>query len=313
MRVFLTGATGYVGSNLLLQLLIKPEISEIALLIRNQKGTQLIEELRSYQERINLVYGDLNDVSRLPLNYDVIIHAAAVRIPESEISPERAVQVNLLSTLELMQQAHRSGAGCFIFLSTQAVYDFKNNPLPVKESGLIDPGGVYGLTKFAAELGLQHIAGDHTMRWAVLRLARVYGLGLNTPWDQLIAKFCLESARGRQIKVWNGSNEYDFVHVRDVSDFVINLLFQCPENWNQVYNVGGGQIYSVNQLAETCRWAAYEMGLTPPEIIHTQNLEAAEQHFFLDISKARQQLGWEPRVSLSEGVRELICTAASSL
>ena len=311
MRVFLTGATGYVGSNLALQLLRKPEIKELTLLVRNQeKAIRLLQQLHPFRDRIKFACGDLEYAASLQLDYDVIIHAAAVRIPESNNSPEVAIQVNLLSTLNIIQQAQRSGAGFFIFLSTQAVYDFKNNSLPVGEYGLVKPEGIYAFTKFAVEQWLQNKVPKNSMRWAALRLSKVYGLGLNTPWDQLVGKFCLEASRGGQIKVWNGDNEYDLVHIRDVTDFVINLIYQPDGIWNQVYNVGGGMLCTVDQLAETCRSAAVELGLTPPQIIHKQDPNAEEQHFFLDIAKALDELGWKPRVSLHQGVKELISAAA---
>lgn len=307
MRVFLTGATGYVGSNLALQLLKNPEIEELTLLIRSaEKGRILLQDLHSFQDRINLVFGDLAYAASLPLDYDAIIHAAAVRIPESNKNPEIAVQTNLLSTLDFIQQAQRSGVGRFIFLSTQAIYDFKNNTLPVGECGLVKPEGIYAFTKFTVEQWLHNRLPPNSMSWVILRLSRVYGLGFNTAWDQLVHKFCLESARGNNIKVWNSSNEYDFIHVKDVSSFIVNILSQPANNWNQIYNVGGGEICNVEHLVEVCFSEAHKLGLPPADVTHLQSLVDNEQHCFLDISKAREKLYWTPRVALSDGVRELI-------
>ncbi len=310
MRVFLTGGTGFIGSNLVLRMLEEDDIDQIALLVRDEdKAANLFSQILVSDRRLKLVPGDLCQAATFDLDYDIIIHCAAIRMPESEKSAERAVRVNLLETLEFMHQAQRSCSGSFVYMSTQAVYDFKANTLPVPEDGAIKPANTYAFTKFAAEQAIPYIFAGSSTRWAVLRSTRVYGLGVGTPWDQLVGKFCRESSQSGVLEVWNGDNKFDLIHIKDIGDLILQLLAQGDEKWNQIYNAGGGATYSVDRLAEICREGAVELGLTPPAIIRPQ-ASGPEQHFFLDISKARDRLGWSPKVTLREGIRELICKAA---
>lgn len=311
MRVFLTGAAGYVGNNLVLRLLQEPALQELALLVRSSdKADILMRSLPGDISRVKLIPGDLQDALAMDLNYDVVIHAAALRIADSVRDPVQAIQVNLLNTWELIQRAQHCGAGYFVFLSTQAVYDFRSALLPVEETGLLKPGGLYAMTKLAMEQALQRTCRDGTMRWAALRMSRVYGWGLNTPWQELAGKFARDTVQGR-LTVANGSNEYDMVHIRDVCELIVQLL-NHPQGWNEIYNVGAGEICSVDRLAQICSRTAADMGLTPPEIIRPEVPAGEEQHFFLDISKARSRLGWTPQVSLEEGMKELLAVLIAS-
>lgn len=311
MRVFITGAAGYVGSNLVLRLLQEPAVQELTLLVRSpDKGDMLLRSLPGDISRVKLVHGDLQDALAMDLNYDAVIHGAALRIADSARDPVQAIQVNLLTAWELIQRAQHCGAGSFIFLSTQAVYDFRHALLPVGELGPLKPGGLYAMTKLAAEQALQRNCQGGTMRWAALRMSRVYGWGLNTPWQELAGKFARDTVQGR-LTVTNGRNEYDMVHIRDVCEFIVQLL-KHPGGWNEIYNVGAGEICSVDRLAQICSRTAADMGLTPPEIIRPEVPAGEEQHFFLDISKARSRLGWIPQVSLEEGIKELLAALIAS-
>jgi nucleoside-diphosphate-sugar epimerase len=302
-RVLVSGASGYIGANLVAHLLALPGVEEVRAAVRDRAAGARLAALFGGSERLRIVYGEL-PASPWPLEgVDLVIHAAALR-PAAD--PAHLFLVNVEGTRQLLAAMRRAGVGRLIYLSSQAVYGL-GRPLPWSEALPARPETPYALSKWMAELlcldGISAPAGA-----TVLRLSRAYGLGHHLRWQEMPHKFARLAAAGQPLPLHDGGRDrLDLVHVRDLAEAVARAC-HCPLPGGRpaVVNVGGGQPLSVARLAELCQAAAGDCGLARPEIEQIAAGPQPPRAFGLDIGRARTCLGWAPAVDPRAAFVELI-------
>ncbi|MGC8778198.1 MAG: NAD-dependent epimerase/dehydratase family protein [Candidatus Caldatribacteriaceae bacterium] len=313
MRIFLSGGSGYLGSNLLSMLLRHPDVTQVICLIRNSQKKRLLEEHFSQEGKVEWVIGDLQDektyLHALP-GVDTIIHAAGLReTKENPVPPKEMVATNVLGTARLLEGALASGVSRFLYCSTQAIYGVRQ-PIPISEDVPPCPETLYALTKYAGEL-LGEKARERGLRFLVLRFARLYGKGLAMRKEELPHRFAQLSAQGAPLPVYEeGRTMVDLLHVRDAVRAIGHFL--SPEKavlWNEVYNVGSGNPTSVHSLAQTCQRVCEKLGMPiPPIKLFPLPPGSTPRAMGLAIAKI-QGTGWKPSVPLQDGLTELILAA----
>ena len=306
MNVLVTGATGYLGAEVV-RAVLGNRHTVIALVRDLEKATLLCDWCVEAQDRLRILAGDIRTLQHLPTDVDTLIHAAALRGPgECELRCTEAIETNIQGTLNLLRLSTCHGVKRFVYLSSQSVYGDQSPPW--HEDALPNPRGVYALTKYAGEK-LVHCFGD-TLDWSVLRLSRLYGTSLFVRWSEIIGKFVQMAYNGQRIPVHgDGTQRFDFVHVADAARCVVHLLDVHPEGWNETYNIGGGRSVSLNELLETLTQLARESNWATVSVEqHPEIPPSWPRHLELDITRARTQLGWAPRHSLREGLAEYLTT-----
>lgn len=312
MRIFLSGGSGYLGSNLLLILLNHPHVDKVICLIRNPQKWRLLEGHFPQGEKIAWVLGNLQDAQTYVhalRGVDTIIHAASLReTKENPSPPEEMVAINVLGTARLLEAALASGVSRFLFCSSQAIYGTRQS-IPIAEDTPPRPETLYALTKYAGEL-LVEKAREKGLRFLILRFSRLYGKGLAMRKEELPHRFARLSAQGAPLPVYDGGRMIvDFLHVRDAVRAIGHFLLPEKEGfWNGVYNVGGGNPTSVYSLAEICQEICREISIPVPSIqLFFPSPGSIPGVMGLAIEKI-QSTGWEPVISLKDGLKELILT-----
>jgi nucleoside-diphosphate-sugar epimerase len=217
MRVFITGATGFVGRALVKQLLAKHQVT--ALLLPHEDDL----------EGCGCVRGDITNAESLRgliKDQDAVVHlAGAVGYGKSW---DLCRRVNVDGTRNVASEAVRAGARRFIHLSSVCVYGrIANQPLP-ENAPLTKIGDPYGDTKIDAERLLR----DFDLDLTILRPTVIYG-----PGDVMFLPKLVENLRsGRAKVIGSGKNTVDLVHVADVAAFIDNCLGN-PDTINQAFNV----------------------------------------------------------------------------
>jgi UDP-glucuronate 4-epimerase len=301
MNIMVTGATGYLGAEVIRALLGNREHKLFALVRSQEKFQRLSQWCRADSEHLIAVKADICKLEKLPPDTDTIIHAAAFRFDNN---PAEAQKVNIESTANLLRLAAESKVKRFIFTSSQSVYGLKGAPW--NEKARPDPQTVYARTKYAAEQLIQKDKG--VMDFVILRFSRFYGFSLFMHWDELVGKFVRLVRDGKPLPVYgNGTQRLDLLHVEDAARFVLRLLQIYPCGWNDSYNVGSGGSVSPNELVECLAQVAAELGLPPVTIErHPDMAGNSTLHSELDIGHARDRLGWSPRHTLPEGLKECL-------
>jgi UDP-glucose 4-epimerase len=302
-RALITGVSGYLGHALALALLSQGIVQEIVAPVRTVESSMTLWRNDPLASRLQWVHWDLTQPFPDLEGVELIILTAAGR-PDSTSVMNCGFVANISGTLNAVLAARQARVSRLIFVSSQSVYG-ATQPLPCTEDSATAPESAYGHSKVAGEAVVQTLGGSVT-HWAILRMARLYGLSPNMRWHELPHRFASRAAMGETLPIHgDGKQLVDLIHVRDAVGSIINLTRKPASEWNQTYNVGSGSLISVRALAEACVSLSVEMGLPCSSMTFIPEASPGPS-FGMDTSKAQRRLHWIPGVSLPAGLTELI-------
>jgi nucleoside-diphosphate-sugar epimerase len=301
-RIFVTGATGFIGSRLTRQLVESGYT--VGVIIRDGSDPIKIGDLLN---KITVFRGDIrngNEVSEIIAGFspDCIIHLVtyyAVEHVPAEV--EVMVDTNVKGTINLLDAARQHGVKLFVNTSTSAVYEQKDRKL--SETDPVHPQNLYAVTKYQAETASEFYALNYGVDAISLRVFPPYGPGDH---DRRLIPFIIKSfLDGKSPALTTGLQKWDYLYVDDLVNAFLAVLCNYPfANHYEVVNVGTGSPVSIRDLVITVmkkmgREFPLEWGAVP----HRKN----EVWFnSADISKARNYLGWIPATGLDEGLERTI-------
>ena len=303
MRVVVTGAAGFIGSHLSEWLLAAGHdvvgIDCFADYYEKSRKEQNLEKSRS-SSRFQFEAADLVNADLAPLldGAAVVYHLAGqpgVR-PSWGNQFDRYVRDNVIATQRLLEALKNAPIKRFVFAGSSSVYGDAER-FPTKETALPRPVSPYGVTKLAAE----HLTLLYTRNFGIpavsVRYFTVYGPRQRP--DMAFSRFMQAMTAGEDIEVFgDGEQTREFTYVSDAVDGTIKA--STADVVGQIFNLGGGSRVTVNKVLATLEEIS---GLS----VRRQNLPAAPgdpRHTGASINLARERLGWEPRVSLHEGLTQ---------
>jgi len=295
VRFLITGGGGFIGHNLIDWLTGQPSC-EIRVLDNFSTGK------REHLDNLNLdvIAGDIRDsntVSKAMVGIDTVIHLAAdTRVVNSIENPNFNFDVNVLGTLNLLSAAKENDVGTFVFASTGGAILGNVEP-PVHEAMLPRPIAPYGASKLAGEAYCSAFSGAYGLKTIALRFSNVYG-----PYSyhkgSVIAHFFNQLIRSQELIVYgNGEQTRDFVFVEDICDGIVRSL-QSPHTG--VYQLGTGIPLTINQLIQLIGETVQDLHGMKVRYVAPRSGEI--HHTWCNISRAAQDLGYEPKTPIAEGL-----------
>ena len=235
---------------------------------------------------------------------DVVFHQAAiVSVPYSVEHPQETHDVNLQGTMNVLFAAKKLGVKRIVFAGSAAVYG-EEPELPKRESMRESPISPYGVEKLGSELYLRTYQKLHGIESVTLRYFNVFGPRQDprSPYSGVISILVDRALRNETPHLYgDGNQSRDFVFVADVAR--ANLLAATvPGVGGRVYNVGGGRKTTLNELLGMLGRVVGRT-ITP---IHDPPRAGDIRDSLADISRARAELGYEPKVTVEEGLTELV-------
>jgi len=301
MKALVTGGAGFIGSHLVHAL--SGQGWEVVVL--DNLSTGLRANLPSDCAMFEGEAGDDALLGRLLPGCDAIFHLAAVSSVQDSIDrPLNVHDSNLTATLSLLEAVARHRVPRFVFSSSAAVYG-NTGGHPARENMIPQPLSHYAVQKLASE---HYCAVYHRLRGVetvCLRYFNIFGPRQrdDSPYSGVIAKFINAAKAGRPLVIFgDGDQARDFCHVSNV--VAANILAATSESEKVaggVFNIGSGSSVSVTQLAETI--ASHYKGSPPPE--HRAARPGEITFSQADISMARRDLGYDPKVEFRIGLAEL--------
>jgi UDP-glucose 4-epimerase len=299
VKVLVTGGAGFIGSNLVRALLDRGD--DVRVLDNFSTGlrtnldgldVEIVEgELRSYERVHNAVRGT-----------EMVFHLGALgSVPRSVQDPLTSGAVNVEGTLNVMLAARDEGVRRVVFASSSSIYG-NQSELPLRESMAPDPISPYGVAKLAAERYCVSFSRVyHSFETVVLRYFNVFGprQDPHSQYAAVVPLFITAIAAGEPVTIFDdGEQSRDFTYVDNI--VAANLLAADAEGVSgRIFNVSAGIPVTVNELADA-------IGRLLDKPVERRYLPARPgdlRNSWADPSESRRVLGYEPSVSLDEGLR----------
>ena len=299
MKVLVTGGAGFIGSHLVDRLIQEGHEVVVVDNLLTGKRRNLNKEARFYKQDIQS--SRLERVFRRERPLLVMHLAAQVDLRRSVEDPIFDAQVNILGTLNLLEQAVKYGTRKVIFSSSGGAIYGEQDVFPAPESHPIRPLSPYGISKLNGEQYLAYYQRVSGIQHVILRYSNVYGPRQDPEGEAgVVAIVTGKMLAGEQpIINGNGRQTRDFVFVDDVVE--ANLAVMGKEVQG-IYNVGTAEETSVNDLFRLL----VELTNAGCKELHGPAKKGEQARSVVDSSRLRQELGWEPKVPLREGLKRTV-------
>ena len=300
MRFLITGGAGFLGTALAPRLVL------------NGHDVRVIDDLSSGDRSglppaTHFTRGDINNIPLLwsvLQDVDCVYHLAArVSVAESILYPRDYNLVNVGGTVSLMEAMRDAGIRRVVLTSSGAVYG-RQTRQPVQECDSPRPDSPYAVGKWAAEQYVHTIGELWGIETVALRIFNAYGPGQRLPVSHapVVPRFLQSIMTGGSVVIFgDGQHSRDFVYISDVVNALVKAATAQKVN-REVLNIGSGQETAVEELIA----AIERISGRPASRVWNRDKSGGVLRLVADLDKARQLLGFEPKVTLTAGLEQML-------
>ncbi|OGW91562.1 MAG: UDP-glucose 4-epimerase [Nitrospirae bacterium RIFCSPLOWO2_12_FULL_63_8] len=299
MKILVTGGAGFIGSHLVDRLVQEGHEVVVADNLSTGKRRNLNRAAEFYKRDVQS--SRMESVFRRERPVVLIHLAAQMNIRRSVEDPLFDAQVNILGMLNVLDQAVRYGTRKVIFASSGSAIYGEQDVFPAPESHATRPLSPYGISKLTGEYYLAYYQRVSGIQCVSLRFSNVFGPRQDPHGEAgVVAIFTQKMLAGEQpIINGNGRQTRDFIYVDDVVEAHMAVLGKDVQG---IYNVGTAHETSVNELFGKL----VDLTKSGCKQLYGPAKKGEQARSVVDASKLRQELGWEPRVSLDEGLSRTV-------
>lgn len=298
MKCLVTGAAGFIGSNLVDKLVAqKHKVIGI-----DNFATGSRENLKSSIKKIKLKKIDIRSLQKLKkanLSRDVdwVFHLAGLAdIVPSIKSPIDYLNTNITGTQNILEIFRKSKLKKFIYAASASCYGIPKK-FPTNENSKIDPRYPYALSKYLGEELVMSWAKVYKMPNISMRFFNVYGQRSRTTgaYGAVFGVFLAQKYHNLPLTiVGNGKQTRDFIHVDDLTDALIKAA--KSKYIGKIYNIGSGKETSVNYITK----------FISKNFVNIKKRPGEPDRSLADIKKVKKELNWRPKVTISNGINRLL-------
>ena len=299
MRCLVTGGAGFIGSHLVDRLIKGGHKVVVVDNLSTGKKENLDQKVKFY--KIDICNPKISQIFKKERPEVVFHYAAQIDVRKSVENPIEDAQVNILGSLNLLENCKKYKVKKIIFASTGGAIYGDADIVPTPEDYLEFPLSPYGIAKLTVEKYLNYYYQVFGLPYISLRLANVYGPRQNSKGEAgVIAIFCDKMLLGKQ-PVINGSGlqTRDFIYVDDVVE--ANILAMKSRKTG-IFNIGTAEETNINTIFRKLK----ELTGSKCKEIHGQEKLGEQERSCLDYSKAKKELGWKPQYNLEKGLEQTV-------
>lgn len=294
MKILVIGGNGFIGSHL------------VERLIKNNHVVRIFDrQPEKYRKPFNVVkyyYQDFGNRAVLATalkDIDMVFHLVSTTTPKtSNDDPEFDIMSNVVETIALLKICVSEKVKKIVFISSGGAIYGTPLSLPVSEECPNHPLSSYGVSKLAIEKYIEIFYHLYGLDYVIVRPSNPYGERQNPLSDQgVIAVFLGKIAKNLPLEIWGDGNAIkDYIYIEDLIDGIYKAAF-CKSNY-RIFNLGSGKGYSLSNILNIIKDVVH----VPISISPMVSEKFDVQKIYLDISRAKNELAWEPRISLNEGI-----------
>lgn len=296
-KAVVTGGAGFIGSHLVNGLI---EAGWDVHVIDNYAGGKFPERVNARATYHELDVRATDEIQKVMEGADVVFHTAALpRVQYSIEHPVETTDVNVNGTVSVLTASARAKVRRVVYSASGSAYG-EQTVMPLVETMSANPVNPYGLQKYTGELFMKVWALSYGIETVSLRYFNVYGPGLDPtgPYALAVGAFLLAKKEGRPLTIFgDGTITRDYTHVRDVVQANLLAGTSAQVGKGEVINVGAGRNVTIQYLAELINGGKEGIQYGAPRI------EAHDSK--ADNALAKKLIGWEPQVTLEDGIAEL--------
>lgn len=312
-KVLVTGGAGFIGSNLCDALLTLG--NQVVCLDNFATGKpQNIQHLLT-NPQFKLIVGDirnLSDCQKAVDGVDFVLHQGALgSVPRSIADPITSNDVNVSGFLNMLVASRDAGVKRFVYAASSSTYG-DSESLPKIEDVIGKPLSPYAITKYVNELYAENFKRTYDFDTIGLRYFNVFGRRQDPDgaYAAVIPKFVMQFMKYESPTI-NGDGEYsrDFTYIDNVVQMnLLSLSTENPQALNQVYNVAFGERTTLNDLIKLLKQelSEFDKKIKEVEIIYGPNRKGDVPHSLASIDKAKTLLGYNPKFSMAQGLKEAV-------
>ncbi len=303
-NILVTGATGFIGSHLVEELL-KHNSGNIICTYRSQNPRSYFNSQKLF-EKVTLVNCDVKDFKKVfdiitKYNIDIVFHFAAQAIVGTAYkNPLEALETNIMGTANILEACRLKGElKSIVIVSSDKAYG-KSMELPYKETSPLKGDHPYDVSKSSADLITQTYFKTYGLPVVVSRFSNVFGEG-DLNFSRLIPGVLESIIKKQEFLIRsNGGMVREYTYVKDIVEGCIKLAQKTESIMGESFNFGSKNIFSVMEVIEKIQETLSEK--VNYTILNIAKNEIPQQ--YLDWTKANARLDWSPKTSFEEGIKK---------
>lgn len=300
MKIVVTGGAGFIGSNIVDELIAKKH--NVAII--DNLATGNIKNINKKAKFYKVSVCDKKEIDKIftKEKFDVVIHLAAqLDVRKSVADPCFDADVNIKGTLNILEACKNTKVKKIIFSSSGGTIYGECGLKAPDEKSFANPLSPYGVAKLSVEHYIKAYSALYGLKYTILRYANVYGPRQDVNGEAgVVAIFIGKMTENKEVFVFgNGKQLRDYVYVKDVVNANIKSL---TKGNNEIINIGTQKTFSVNQLVKELS----EITNYQKKAIYKPKRNGELFKSFLNISKAKKVLGWKPQVDIKTGLKNTV-------
>lgn len=298
VKCLVTGGAGFIGSHIT-DLLINKNYEVI---IIDNLSTGKKEYINKQATFINAdITGDINSIFK-QVKPEIVIHTAAqVTVRESLKDPVFDGKTNILGTINILEASKKNDVKKIIYTSTGGARVGEPEYLPVDEKHPLNPCSPYGISKHTAEHYVWMYHQLYHLEYLIFCFGNVYGPRDNYQCNRVTSIFTYQMLNGKTPTIFGDGNQIrDFIYISDLAEFIVNCINKNPEH--KLFHLANGIQISVNEIFTILKKMSGFKG--DPKYVDA--IQGEVRDIVLDTTLAQKELGWSPKYSFEEGLKETV-------